>query len=262
MARLINAYIPADTPKLVSPFFGGGSVELVAAKRGIAVDGYDTFRPLIDFWRMAIRHPWALAQKVRRWLEIPMTKQRFLSLKKMNLQDASSDTRALVYYLLNRYSFGNFGYSGSFSAGKQITEYQLSRLESFRAPGVRVTCADFEYVLGYAFLGNCVIYADPPYANISRHMYGRNGSTSGAKFDHDLFFRLLLDHEKWILSYNDTQDIRRRFAGYHFERPQCEGYQCMKSRYDTAAREVLIFSDSLWRDIRDYPLEKFCEVPT
>ena len=37
--------------KMVSPFFGGGSVELECAARGIRVHGYDLFRPVVCVWQ-------------------------------------------------------------------------------------------------------------------------------------------------------------------------------------------------------------------
>ena len=37
---------------IVSPFWGGGSTEMLMASEGIKVQGYDIFRPLADFWEI------------------------------------------------------------------------------------------------------------------------------------------------------------------------------------------------------------------
>ena len=37
---------------LVSPFWGGGSTEMLIASEGVKVQGYDVFRPLADFWEI------------------------------------------------------------------------------------------------------------------------------------------------------------------------------------------------------------------
>lgn len=36
--------------KIVSPFFGGGSIEMLLASMGVEVHAYDIYRPLADFW--------------------------------------------------------------------------------------------------------------------------------------------------------------------------------------------------------------------
>lgn len=38
--------------KLVSPFFGGGSTEMLLASMGVEVKGYDFYKPLADFWEI------------------------------------------------------------------------------------------------------------------------------------------------------------------------------------------------------------------
>ena len=42
----ILPHIPKGIKEFCSPFFGGGSVELAVADRGIPVYGYDIFQPL------------------------------------------------------------------------------------------------------------------------------------------------------------------------------------------------------------------------
>ena len=53
---------------IVSPFFGGGALELELLARGLVdrVIGYDAFYPLVVFWNMALRAPARLANKA--WL--------------------------------------------------------------------------------------------------------------------------------------------------------------------------------------------------
>jgi hypothetical protein len=65
---LILEHLPAlKEKKIVSPFFGGGSFELVLAKHlGFQVIGYDIFAILVNFWNQAISNPKELADELER----------------------------------------------------------------------------------------------------------------------------------------------------------------------------------------------------
>ncbi len=49
--NLITGFFPKDLKTILSPFFGGGSIELFLAARGVQVLGYDIFLPLVEFWQ-------------------------------------------------------------------------------------------------------------------------------------------------------------------------------------------------------------------
>ena len=66
-AKQIFEFIPADTKEICSPFFGGGSVELMCANNDMKVYGYDKFLPLVDFWNCLIKKPDELVQLVAGW---------------------------------------------------------------------------------------------------------------------------------------------------------------------------------------------------
>ena len=64
--KTIWKYIePLEPKKLCSPFFGGGSLEIFCAQKGIKVHGYDNFQPLVDFWRWLLKDPKKLAKNVK-----------------------------------------------------------------------------------------------------------------------------------------------------------------------------------------------------
>ena len=49
---LITEFLPKDIKKVVSPFIGGGSVEIAIAKElGIDVVAYDIFDLLVNYWQ-------------------------------------------------------------------------------------------------------------------------------------------------------------------------------------------------------------------
>jgi DNA adenine methylase len=54
--------LPSSVNKIVSPFIGGGSVEVAIAKRlGIKVEGYDIFDLLVNYWQNQISNRHELA---------------------------------------------------------------------------------------------------------------------------------------------------------------------------------------------------------
>ena len=57
---------PDNLKKLVSPFFGGGSVEIAASKYlGLEVIGYDIFNILCNYWKFQIEKPELLYRKLK-----------------------------------------------------------------------------------------------------------------------------------------------------------------------------------------------------
>ena len=60
--------IPPETQKLVSPFMGGGSVEIACAKElGMEVQGYDLFDILTNYWKNQLNKPNKLAERILKW---------------------------------------------------------------------------------------------------------------------------------------------------------------------------------------------------
>ena len=66
-AEMIFEYIPEKTREICSPFFGGGSIEVLCANHGMTVNGYDKFEPLVDFWKCLLKRPTELAILVAGW---------------------------------------------------------------------------------------------------------------------------------------------------------------------------------------------------
>ena len=64
----IVEHIPEGVSKLMSPFLGGGSVEIACAKElGIQVRGYDIFDILVNYWQVQLSSGDALAKRLEKW---------------------------------------------------------------------------------------------------------------------------------------------------------------------------------------------------
>ena len=232
--KQILKIIPAAEDILVSPFFGGGSVEIAAAHLGMKVIGYDIFTPLVHFWTELLLNPDVLTDKVMEFF--PLSRDRFYELQKMTFDDRLES--AAVFYVLNRSSFGGSTLSGGMSPGHpRFTETSIDYLRNFRVPNLSVSFGDFHKTIVEHF--NSFLYLDPPYL-IENALYGKNGNTH-KEFDHDGLNSLLQHRKKWVLSYNDSEIIREMYKGFRQFRPQWKyGMSANKN-----SRELLIISDDL-----------------
>mgnify|MGYP001596347536 CR=1 FL=1 len=71
-------YFPPGLDRIASPFIGGGSLEIELAYRGSKVFGYDIFKPLTAFWKILLKDPQGLAEKVLQYYQL--TKSNLYSL--------------------------------------------------------------------------------------------------------------------------------------------------------------------------------------
>ena len=211
----IRAEIPSDVKELCSPFFGGGSLELACAADGIQVYGADLFEPVVNFWEQALSDPEGLAREVKKLH--PLSRTEFYHLQRTYHRLRKPVRKAAAFYALNRSSFSGTTLSGGMSPGHpRFTPSAIDRLYAFRVSNLSVVHADYRETL--AEHEDTFLYLDPPYANGER-LYGRKGDMHEG-FDHEELARLLWKRWGWILSYNDTPEIRSLYAGFKMVTPE------------------------------------------
>lgn len=229
----ITQFFPKRLDKLLSPFFGGGSIELAMAAKGTKVYGYDVFPPLVEFWQCVVQKPEELAKAVENYL--PLSKHSFYELQKTQTKFKAKMQRAAVFYVLNRSSFSGSTLSGGMSPGHpRFTPSAIERLRNFYNPNITIAKKDFKQSL--ASHPHTFTYLDPPYL-IGSSLYGRKGDTHKG-FDHEGLSELLKKREHWILSYNDCELIREMYEGFHILTPNWK----YGMSNDKSSKEVLIFS--------------------
>ena len=242
---------------LISPFFGGGSVELAWAHRNPAgqVQGTDLYPPVATFWQYALTDPSALAEMVQP--QHPISKTEFYELQK-RLHTLKGGELAAAFYVLNRASFSGSTMSGGMSPGHtRFTQSSIERLRSFRAPNVTVAEGNVFDVLSKLESRsptNLAVYLDPPYRLDDSVLYGEQGSTH-RRFDHEALAshcqRLAALGHRLLMSYNDDPSIRALYKG--FEIAQAAWAYGMKNVSGTpmgGSSEILITSPS-WSTIPD-----------
>jgi len=203
--KSIYSCIPQNETKLCSPFLGGASIELACTTR-MKVYGADIFEPLIAFWRVLLTNAELLARRVERYY--PLSRTKFYNLQKRYTHLSDEVERAAAFFVLNRSSFSGTTLSGGMSPDHpRFNPPAIERLRSFRANNFEVECADFRDVIPKH--GDAFLYLDPPYMN-AQALYGLKGDTHKG-FDHRALAELLHKRDRWIMSYNDCDEIRELY---------------------------------------------------
>lgn len=242
---LIAELIPTTITRLISPFIGGGSVEVaVANELDIPVLGFDIFDILINYWDVQLHNPEALYKRLAKFqptregfkeakdtLKLHWTQKQ--KLKKLDL--------AAYYFFNSNTSYGPHFLGWPSSVYLQEVRYQkmIEKVRNFRAPKFQVGCESFENVIPK--YNNDFLYCDPPYYldGDSKTFIGmyphRNFPIHHKGFKHELLRDQLKAHKGgFILSYNDCSTIREWYKDFHMIAPK---WQYTFSQGDTRIGE-------------------------
>lgn len=235
-ARAIASFIPQTERSLCSPFLGGGSVELFLSHR-MRVKAFDVFGPLVDFWKELLEDPDRLSLMVRQYY--PLSREKFYSLQeRMREGKLFRLERAAIFFALNRASFSGVTLSGGMSPGHpRFNLSAIRRVETFKRPAnFKVKRGDFRDVIPAH--PEDFLYLDPPYWIRSDNLYGIRGDTHKG-FPHLALFDLLSRRNRWVLSYNDSPEVRELYKNYRIE--SLSWVYGMGN--DKRSREILILSE-------------------
>lgn len=219
----IVEHLPKDVKKIVSPFFGGGSIEIALAKYlGIDVIGYDIFDILVNFWNVQINNKEKLFEGLNK---IEPTKENYekikIELKKHWNKEIVLDSETLaIYYFFNfNLSYGPsfLGWISSVYSNRKKYDSMLNKIKNFETIGkIEVRNERFEDILESH--KDDYLYLDPPYhlgddGKMFKGIYPtRNFPVHHNGFNHELLAEILNKHEGgFILSYNDSPTIRELY---------------------------------------------------
>jgi DNA adenine methylase len=226
---LVLEKIPPDTKTIVSPFFGGGSVELALAKNlGMHVIGYDIFDLLVGYWKMQIERPQALYDILRTFRP---TKDDFTAMR-LRLQDhwkgtgpkiTDPDELTAVYYFNHNMSYGPMflGWPSSVQLTTKKYDSILDKVKNFSvSPGkVDVSVGDFERA--FKNHPNEFFFCDPPYyldgdSKMFKGLYPNcNFPIHHKGFDHTKLRDLIKAHKGgFLITYNDCSTIREWYSEF------------------------------------------------
>jgi len=217
--------LPTNIKRVISPFFGGGSVEIAISKYlGLEVIGYDIFEILMNYWNIQIEKPKLLYEKLK---EIKPTEETFNNVKGI-LKDHWEGKIKLDPITLATYFFFNWNLSygpGFLSWTSEIYlnekkyEKMIERVRNFSPGNLKLGTADFREILKK--YPNDFMYLDPPYyigpdSKVFKGIYPqRNFPIYHKNFPHEILRDMLKEHKGgFILSYNDCPTIREWYKDY------------------------------------------------
>lgn len=233
--------------KIVSLFFGGGSLELVLSQKlGFKVIGYDIFEILVNFWNQIINHPDEFSKELEKLIpdNENFTKNRHILLsywdkvkpetliyntkKKIHLTenektmlDNNKLLQAVYYYYNMQLSYGPMflGWPSSVYIKQNKFDKIVENIKNLKLKNLEVLCDSFENA--FEKHGNDFLYLDPPYylgsnSKMFKGMYPNcNFAIHHNDFDHLKLCNLLKTHKGgFILTYNDCPTIREWYKDF------------------------------------------------
>ncbi len=221
----IVEHLPDGITGLVSPFFGGGSVEIACANElGMSVTGYDVFEVLANYWRVQLAARVPLAARLQK---LEPSKQEFAEVKRRLKEEWETGVvrdqveHAAFYYFTHSTSYGPafLGWPSSIHTNQKSWDAKVQRVLEFQAPNLSVQPASFEVSIPRH--NGEFLYCDPPYylegdSKMFRGIYpSRNQPIHHKGFDHEELRNLLHRHRGgFLLSYNDCEVVRNWYARY------------------------------------------------
>lgn len=252
---------PSDMKVLVSPFVGGGSVEILAASRGIQVKAFDKFAPLVRLWNVLLDDAWSVAERTYEKYPYPKELLREYVVSGSQAMDVECDIEfASIAWAMTQQCYGTF----FMNTNKFYDEYKpkgpkrtpLSSVEYFNPDkwcdwgndNLTVKCQSWE-----STLSQCTdeyLYVDPPYVG-NEGRYGKHKNKD--PFDHEGLANALSDYGGgWVLSYVEHPLIKELYSDFEIMRPrwsQGSVASGKKRKHDSAA-EVYIIKPPCFNPLR------------
>ncbi|HEH5404622.1 DNA adenine methylase [Campylobacter coli] len=236
----IIEHFPNDLKRVISPFIGGGSLEVACAlELDLEVLAFDIFDILVNFWQVLNKDSKTLYESLEK---LEPTKETYKKIKdelklywnerhkraqnkpQINLD---SITLARDYYFNFNLSYGPgfLGWMSKIYEDKNRYLNALQKIKNFKTQNLKVECKSFEEV--FREYPNDFFYCDPPYflegdSKMFRGIYPmRNFPIHHNDFNHKLLAECLKNHKgKFILSYNDCEFIRETYRDFKILEPK------------------------------------------
>jgi len=244
--KQITPYVE-DYETIVSPFLGGGSLEVYWAAMGKKVIAADVFDILVNFWNVLLSDPDTLADELSK---ISPTSEEYKVIKealmhtpqvqsmlrdwktnfyKREEAELEPTTLAAYYYFNHNTSYGPgfLGWPSKIYMNQKKWDKTIAKVRAFSSPNLSVIHQSFEDTIKQN--PKSFLYLDPPYyteKDKDNKMLGgiypmKNIPVHHDSFDHELLRDCLLEHEgDFVLSYNNCETIRQYYSDFDFFFPK------------------------------------------
>ena len=237
-----------DYDTIISPFIGGGSLEVHWASLGKKVIGYDMFDILCNFWNVLLNDNIELFDKLssisptidefNRIKEILMSCDKTQEMlknwttdyyKRDNIISLDNITLAAYYYFNHNCSYGPgyLGWGSSVYLNDKKWKDMILKIKNFKCPNLEVNNLKFEDSI--PLHPNDFLYLDPPYYlekdkdnKMHKGLYPmKNFDVHHTGFDHEKLRDLLLNHNgDFVMSYNNCETIREYYKDFELLYPK------------------------------------------
>jgi len=263
--------LPSNINRVISPFIGGGSVEIAIAKElEIEVIAFDIFDILVNFWQVLLNEN-DKKEMLKILYSLKPNKETFYEIKEIlkkhweNKEKLDKITLGAFYFFNHNLSYGPgfLAWPSSVYLDEKRYQNMLKKLDEFNVPKLKVYCDSFENVL--KTYPNDFLYLDPPYyigkdSKMFKGIYPqRNFPIHHNNFPHETLRDLLKKHKGgFLLSYNDCPTIREYYKEYKQFFPKWQytmgqgETRIGKNRQDRQnyvkeSHEILIYKEHKWQ---------------
>ena len=235
--------------RLISPFFGGGSVEIaIAQKLGIKVIASDIDKPLTTYWKWQLNSPEDLYKSLKKLKPDKKTYYEVMNIcrKWRKGEKKLTGLQIATYFFFNHalsYGPSFIGWPSKVYLNEKRYSKLLQRLRNFKA-NIKMYNWSFEKL--FKKYPNDFFYCDPPYflkedCSTSKMFNGvypeRNKPFYHNNFNHELLRDCLKNHKGgFILSYNNCSTARNYYKDYKLLYPS---WQYTMGQGETRISEVL-----------------------
>ena len=235
LGSILPILLRFDSDTYISPFIGGGAVEIALANRGKRVIAADANTMLVNVWNQIIKNRTLVSQYLASLS--PMTRSKHKVLRE-SLPHLPPVEQAATFIAVINTTFG-CKVDSSYAANKGDNLIpRARRIANMVLPdNLSVECMDFTQLL--SLYPDIPAYCDPPYLG-SRYktLYGKYST-----IDHETLANILVNRSApWLLSYNDSQQVRELYQGCKIRKVRHRYRLADGNRY-SGQGELLIKSD-------------------
>ena len=207
-------YLPKGVTEIVSPFLGGGGLELQLTGLGIQVHGSDLFEPLINFWNYWIYDADAVIEDLMTFYPLSYEERKYYTkteFKKgfpaFNGDQISGLRRASLYWNVTSVGWAGANLKQALSSKlRNLSSERFTKFANWNNSLITVIQSDYKDIL--KSLNGRFFYLDPPYVE-QEHFYHQGD------FDHEELFGILNQTPNWMLSYGDHEIIRNLYKDFN-----------------------------------------------
>lgn len=211
--------LPNGTTELVSPFCGGGSLELKIAASGIRVKAYDLHPPIATFYTAFNGQSHEVSDRAHT-LDRELASEDLARYAQdngkawMDIDDPV--TQAAVFWICAKNSFNGMGMTTTLYKRRASDYYIRPEWRNWRNPNF--SCGNQTWADTLKQHPDSILYCDPPYVKKST-IYGFKGGQP--EFEHEAFRDALAAHRgAWICSYGPHPLIEELYADFNIRHLQ------------------------------------------